>query len=107
MTLINDPRADMNHISSELIKLEGKRIDLESTRSKLNDELNSISTQNRVLESSIAQKKAELMNTTTQKQDSLKEAQNHLELQISNCKKEQAELKTKINELLRMNEEVV
>lgn len=104
--MVNDPRVDMNRISAELIKLEGKRIDLESTRSKLNDDLNDIESQNKALEVAIGSKKNELMQSTSNKQDTLRDAHSQVEFQIASCKKEQAELKAKINELLRMNEEV-
>lgn len=106
MTLINDPRADLNKISAELIKLEGKRIDLESTKSRLEDELANTERQNKALEETINKKKDSLMQTTSQKQDTLKEAQTNTEFQIMALKKEQAELKAKISELLKLNEEV-
>ena len=104
--MINDPRADLNKISAEVIKLEGKRIDLESTRSRLQDELSNTEVQNKALEQAISKKKETLMQSTNQRQDSLRDAQSKTEFQIMAMKKEQAELKTKINELLKLNEEV-
>jgi chromosome segregation ATPase len=106
LSLINDPRADLNKISAELIKLEGKRIDLESTKSRLQDELTNTESQNKALEQAINKKKESLMQSTNQRQDSLRDAQTKTEFQITTLKKEQAELKTKVNELLKLNEDV-
>lgn len=46
------------------------------------------------------------MQSTNQRQDSLRDAQTKTEFQITTLKKEQAELKTKVNELLKLNEDV-
>lgn len=105
--MINDPRADLNKISADLIKLEGKRIDLESTKSRLQDELTNTESQNKALEQAINKKKETLTQSTNKRQDTLKDAQTKTEFQIMALKKEQAELKAKVNELLKLNEEVM
>jgi chromosome segregation ATPase len=106
LALLSDPRIDLGRVNAELVKLEGKRIDLESTKSQLESELKKLERENKQAEDQVNLKKTEIMQTTQRKQEGLRDAQNQVEFQIMQCKKEQTELKGQIAELLKTSEAV-
>lgn len=102
--MMNDPRLDISRIGAEIIKLDGKRIDLSSTKTRLSSEVGALERESRELEAQVAQKKDELFKTAQQRQTSSQNVQSQLSAQIARCRQEQAELKGKINQLLEQND---